>query len=166
MKHLFSFLLFLTFFSNIHAQGICGYWKSVDQKTQKTQCVVAVYEYKDKFYGRIIGICDSTGKMDDTIYAPKRLAKGIAGSPYYSGLDLIWDLSDRDGYYKGKVVDPEGGSIYAAEVWEEKGNLIIRGKLMFFGRSVAWPPATERDFPKGFKKPDVTKFVPNIPEVK
>ena len=157
--------LFILLGTVLSANEICGVWKSVNEDTDKAQCYVAVYEYQGKCYGRIIATCNSEGVIDDTIYAPKGRAPGIVGKPYYAGLDLIWDLKDRGERYKGKIVDPERGSIYNAQVWVEDDNLIVRGELLFFGRNVIWYPTTKADFPKTFQMPNVKKFVPVIPEV-
>jgi uncharacterized protein (DUF2147 family) len=154
----------LTFFSGLLAQDIQGFWKTIDEKSGKPQCVVAVYEYENKYYGRIVGTFNDKGVMDETLDAPSDRAPGLVGKPFYCGLDLIWNLK-KGSKCKGKIVDPKKGNIYRAEVWVEDGNLIVRGKLLCFGRNQTWLPASDADFPSTFKKPDVTKFVPVIPEV-
>src|SRR5689334_3923657 len=144
-------LLLLCVCSAVVAQDISGFWKSVNDDTKKTQCIVAMYEYKGKYYGRIVATCDKNGVIDDTIYKPKGRAPGIVGQPFYAGRDLLWDLKDKGDTYKGKIVDPEKGNVYNAEVWIEiGGNLIVRGELLFFGRNVTWYPTTMADF-KNFK---------------
>lgn len=160
-KALVSFALFC---ATLAADDICGYWKSINDDTDKTQCIVAIYEYEGKCYGRIIATCDKEGVVDDTIYHPKSRAPGVVGNPFYAGLDLLWNLRDRGERYKGKIIDPQKGGIYNAEVWVDEGNLIVRGELLIFGKSVTWYPATTADFPKKFKMPNVKKFVPVIPE--
>ncbi len=147
------------------AADIDGYWKSINETTGKPQCVVAVYEYDGLHYGRIIGTYDPNGVMTETIYNPKGRAPGILGNPFYCGMDLIWSLDDSGSKFKGKIVDPEKGNIYNAELWVDGADLIVRGKLLMFGRSQRWLPASLADFPKGFKAPDVKKWVPVIPEV-
>jgi len=102
--------------------------------------------------------------MDETIEAPQDRAPGVIGKPFYCGLDLIWDLK-KGKHCKGKIIDPKKGNIYRAELWVEDGNLIVRGKLLCFGRNQTWVPAATEDLPPHFKLPDVTKFVPVIPEV-
>ena len=146
------------------AQDILGFWKTIHEKTGKPQCIVAIYEYQDKYYGRIVSTYDENGVMKETINAPQERAVGIIGKPFYCGLDLIWNLK-KGSKCKGKIVDPKKGNIYRAELWVEEGNLIVRGKLLCFGRNQTWVPALDSDFPANFKKPDVTKFVPVIPEV-
>ena len=98
------------------ANEIVGFWKSFHEKTEKAQCIFAVYEYENRYYGRIIGTYDSvTGEMVDTVYSPKKRAKGLVGDPFFSGLDIIWNLRYKDPKYKGKVIDPQSGSTYDVE---------------------------------------------------
>lgn len=165
---LFNLLSLLMFSSALVAQNdIVGFWKSVDEKTQKPQSLVAIYEYKGKYYGRLIITYDEDGKVQDTFYAPKIRAPGIQGNPFYAGMDIIYELKKNgDKYTEGEIVDPEKGNIYDAELWVDKGNLIVRGELSIFGRNQTWPPAQNSDFPQDFKKPDLKKLVPVIPKVK
>lgn len=163
---IFLFCL-VAFNSTVLAADIVGYWKSIDDQTGKAQSIVAIYEYLGKYYGRIIATFDDTGKVDDTIYAPKDRAPGVVGNPYYAGLDIIYDLQkDESRYSNGKIMDPEEGKVYNAELWTEDGNLIVRGEIWLFGRNQTWVPATDQDFPAGFKKPDLSKLVPSIQKVK
>jgi uncharacterized protein (DUF2147 family) len=145
-------------------QDIDGFWSTVNEETKKPQAIVAIYKYKDMHYGRMIGTYQrGTGKIFDTLYHPIERAPGIVGEPYYSGLDFIYNLKQDGEHYKGRIVDPEEGNIYRAELWRDKGNLIVRGKLLFFGRNQTWIPFSQ--FSEEFPKPDVTKFIPKIPEV-
>ena len=157
-------LIGLLLISTLRAESIQGFWKSIDEKTGKPQCLVAIYEYHNKYYGRIIGTYNKHGVMNETIDAPEDRAPGIVGHPFYCGLDLIWDL-EKGRKCKGKIVDPKKGNIYRAELWVEEGNLIVRGKLLCFGRNQTWLPATSADFPATFKQPDVNEFIPVIPKV-
>ncbi len=158
-------LCLLTLSSPLAAKSITGFWRSINEVSGLTQCIIAVYEYDGLCYGRIVGTCNTEGKVVDTIYAPKGRAPGINGTPFYAGLDLVWNLYKKGSRYKGKIVDPEKGRIYDAKLWVEEGNLIVRGELLIFGKSVTWMPALESDFSTEFPKPDVTKFVPSIPLV-
>lgn len=161
-----KWICLLFFCSVLSAQDITGFWKTVDEKTGKVGCVVAVYEYEGLRYGRIIGTFDDDGKMKESIYKPLERAPGVIGDPFYCGLDIIWDLEDRNVSYRGKILDPQHGKVYNAELWVQNGNLIVRGKLLMFGRNQTWYPAKKSDFPADFKMPDVSSFVPVIPEVK
>lgn len=160
------FFVWSSFFCNqATAEDITGFWKSINEETGKAQCIVAIYEYDDKYYGRIIGTFDDDQKLTETIYAPKERAPGVIGRPFYCGLDIIWDLIDNGISYKGKILDPQKGNVYNSELWIEKGNLVVRGKLLFFGRNQTWVAASNADFPKGFKKPSLEALVPVIPQV-
>jgi uncharacterized protein (DUF2147 family) len=147
------------------AEDISGFWKTLSDDTGKPQSVIAVYEYEGLYYGRIIGSFDEDGKMDDSIEHPVKRAPGVVGNPFYSGLDIIWWLADSGSKFKGKILDPEHGDIYKSELWMDGSNLVVRGKLFIFGRSMTWYPATASDFPKGFKMPDLKTLVPTISEV-
>lgn len=146
--------------------GIIGLWKTFNDKSGKPESIIGVYEYQGKYYGRIIGSYNGEGKMDDSINLPKDRATGVEGHPYYSGLDIIWNLQkDGEKYTNGKIMDPQKGRIYDAQMWNKDGNLIVRGEIWLFGQNITWVPAQERDFPVGFKKPDLASFVPSIQKV-
>lgn len=162
IKWLLTLLLSCTLFS---AEDIGGFWKTINEKTGEAQAVIAVYQHDGRYYGKIIGSYGADGKMKDTIYTPIKRATGLSEAPFYSGLDIIWYLVDRGSKFKGKILDPEHGDVYNSELWIDDGNLVVRGKLLMFGRSQVWLKATEADFPKGFKMPDLKKMVPNIPNV-
>lgn len=166
---LISFFCFFAFnFSAVFgADSPVGFWKTINEKTGKADSIVGVYEYKGKYYGRLIATMEADGSIVDTIYTPKDRAPGVVGDPYYSGLDILWDLtSDGTQYKGGKIMDPEKGKVYDADMWLDNGDLIVRGELWMFGENRTWPKATDSDFPKGFKKPDLATFVPKILEVK
>lgn len=116
----------------------------------------------------MIGSYNEDGVMNDTIYKPVDRAPGIVGNPYYSGMELVYNLhqeEDDDSKYKGHIVDPEEGKVYKCEVWRDGDNLIVRGEVWVFGRNEVWPRAKPSDFPPNFKLPDTKKFVPVIPQV-
>jgi uncharacterized protein (DUF2147 family) len=160
-----TFFCLLLLSSAFAAEVITGFWKTVDEDTDKPQSIIAVYEYQGKYYGRLIGSYDDDGKMRDTIYTPQSRAPGVVGNPYYCGMDILWNLEDQgDGSYEGRIIDPREGNVYKAVVKARNGDLIVRGKVWMFGKSITWPAATTADFPKGFKKPDTAKFVPVVPK--
>lgn len=128
---------------------------------------MAVYEYQGQYYGRLILSFNEDGTVADTLYEPQLRAPGVIGHPYYSGMDIIWGLKfDGKKFSGGSIIDPEKGNIYGAQLWRQGSDLIVRGELLIFGRNQKWPPATDSDFPAGFQKPDLAKFVPIIPRVK
>jgi hypothetical protein len=76
--------------------------KTINEQAE-TQCIVAVYNYDDVYYGRIIGSFNDKGVMDDSIYNPKKRAPGVVRDPFYSGLDIISGLIDTGVKFKGKI---------------------------------------------------------------
>jgi uncharacterized protein (DUF2147 family) len=147
-------------------QNIVGFWKTIDEKSEKPQSIIAVYGYQNKYYGRIVVTYDENGQLQDSIENPKNRAPGVKGNPFYSGLDIIWNLqSDGSHFTNGKILDPEKGRIYGAEMWVENGKLIVRGKILMFGRNQTWLAAADHDFPPHFTKPDLQSLVPSIPQV-
>lgn len=160
MKLLFCLFISCALFA---AEDIGGFWKTINEEGH-AQSIIAVYEHDGIYYGRIIGSFDDNGVLKDHIYNPIKRAPGVAGFPFYSGLDIIWNLIDSGVKFKGKIMDPQKGNVYNSELWVENGNLIVRGKLLMFGRSQTWFPAETTDFPKGFKIPDLKTLVPSIPQ--
>ena len=163
LKILFSLLLISK--SLVAAEDIQGFWKTVNEEGV-AQCIIAVYEHAGLRYGRIIATYGDDGKIDDSIYTPSKRAPGVVGEPFYSGLDIIWDLAESKWAYKGLILDPEHGKVYKAELWKDAEDLIVRGKLLMFGRNQTWYAVVKEDIPDGFKLPDPKTFVPSIPETK
>ncbi len=114
------------------AEGITGYWTTIDDETKEAKSVVQIYEYQGKYYGRVVKLLkDQNAKAK------------IPGNPSVLGLDIIWDLEqDGDTYSGGEVLDPTKGKVYGCEVWREGKNLIVRGKIAFLGRNQTWLPNT------------------------
>lgn len=166
MRKLLSLVFMLLFCSSLLAQEeVLGFWETVDDKTGKPSSVVAVYGYQGKVYVRNIGSFNAKGEIDDSIYNPQGRAPGLVGKPYYSGLDFVWNMTyEGAGRFTGYVVDPRDGKIYNAELWRKGPNLILRGELFTFGENKVWPPFPEDKFNDKFKKPDVSTFVPVIPQ--
>ncbi|MFI5343605.1 MAG: DUF2147 domain-containing protein [Chlamydiales bacterium] len=147
--------------------SVTGFWQTMDDKTGRPQSIVALYPYRGLYFGRMVVTFDDSGKLSDTINDPKDRAPGVVGNPYYSGMDIIWDMKKEGSkYVGGKIIDPEKGDIYDAEMWLSHGRLIVRGEILFFGENQTWLPAVESDFPPNFKKPDLNQFIPVIPTVK
>lgn len=153
--------------SSLCAEGVVGFWKTIDDKTGKPDSILGIYEYQGAYYGRLIVTYDKKGNIDATIYHPNQRATGVEGSPFYAGLDILWGLKPNGTKYtQGKIMDPQNGRIYDASMWTKDGMLYVRGEIWIFGANQIWPPAVESDFPPGFQKPDLTAFVPSIPQKK
>lgn len=145
------------------AEDISGFWKSY-RDDGKPQCVFGIYQHEDYHYGRIIGTFDDEGVMNDTIEKPIALADGVVGTPHMCGLDIIYYLYDAGKAFNGRIIDPTKGKTYNCSIWRSGENLILRGKVLMFGRNITWYPISMEDFPKGFKLPDLKSFIPSIPQ--
>ncbi len=62
--------------------------------SDKPRSLVAVYKYKDMYYGRMLATYDENGNINDTII-------------------------EKDAKYEGYIVDPEKGKVYDAELWHK-----------------------------------------------
>jgi len=165
---LFSALLILSSCSSPEQQGIAGLWKSRDQNSDKPRSLVAIYKYKDMYYGRMLATYDENGKIKDTILEKKEKATGVVGNPPYCVMDFVYHLKqekDDPLKYEGKIIDPEKGKVYTAEVWLDGDNIIVRGKVWIFGENIPWHKAANKDLPSGFSMRDIKDFVPVIPEI-
>ncbi len=147
-------------------EGITGLWKSRDQKSDKPRSLVAIYQYQDKYYGRMLATYDDEGKIEDTILEQKDKAKGVVGNPPYCGMDFVYDVEEEDDgdRFRGKIIDPSKGNIYNVELWIQGDVLIVRGELWIFGKNIPWQKASKADLPKGFSMGDIKKFVPVVPQ--
>jgi len=157
--------LFCSLGSAAMADNIMGFWQTEDKKSHQSGSVIAVYPYQGKYYGKIVAIYDEQGVIVDTIDNPVRKATAIEGSPYFCGLDIVFEASPSDsGTYRGHVMDPRNAKTYRAELWRRGNDLILRGKFFLFGKNVVWPPFSEADFTPSFKKPDLSTLVPSVRE--
>jgi uncharacterized protein (DUF2147 family) len=164
MKKAQAFALFLCITFLALADDVEGFWTTLNEDTGKPSSLIAIYPYEGNYYGRIIATYNKKGVMDDSIYHPKDRAPKIEGHPYYSGLDIVWNMKPKkSGKCKGFIIDPTKGNTYRAEIWRDGINLILRGKLFIFGKNITWPPFPESGFTEEFKKPDLSTFIPKEP---
>jgi uncharacterized protein (DUF2147 family) len=157
------FITFLCAATLFAAENIEGIWKRMNDQTGLRECVIVVYSYQDHLYGKIIATFDKDGKLNDTLDHPLHRAPGVPGDVPYCGLDFIWNLIKKGNRFEGKIIDPQKGGVYKAELWRKNDQLVIRGKLLFFGRNTIWIPALSEDLPPNFKEADIAQFVPKIP---
>ncbi len=167
MKRIIASFVFVVFAAlNLFAQNVTGIWQTIDDETNKPKSVVSVYEYDGRIYGRIIMTYEDDGiTVKDTIYSKKYAADKVKGSPLMCGLDFIWNMKKDGPKYKGgKILNPENGKIYNSEMWcNEKGDLVVRGKIAFLGKNQTWKQFNADRFPADFTVPDSKNWQPVIP---
>ncbi len=167
-RKLFGIILLLAFVIAPLMAGseITGLWKTVDDNTNEVKSILKIYEYRGKFFGRLLVIFED-GKLKDSYVDPSVKAENVKGEPFFAGLDIIWNLEQKGSKWrKGKIMDPQEGKIYSSELWRDGENLIVRGKIGPFGRNQTWLPATAADLPAGTPEPRESSLKPIIPEEK
>ena len=145
-------ILALLLMSNIAKAetNITGYWTTIDDETNTAKSVVQIYEYNGKYFGRVVELLKN-----------KQATAKLPNNPPVIGMDIIWDLEKEENTYKnGEILDPTKGKVYGCEVWRDKENLIVRGKIAFLGRNQTWLPN------KDFKPVDEKPLIPNKPKLK
>src|SRR5579862_2416541 len=167
---LFCVTVILVSCTTSQKEGITGLWYCTDHKSDKIRSLVAIYQYEDLYYGRMLATYDEEGNFNDTILEKEDRAPGVVGNPPYCGLDFIYEVkekeSTRDGNprYKGKIMDPQKGKVYTVQLWLDGNDLIVRGELFIFGKNIRWLRASKQDLPKGFSMREIDRFVPEVPE--
>ena len=158
------FVIFCLFLSGLSALDITGYWKTVDDETGEVKSICAVYEKNGKVFGRLL-VLFKDGQFLEDYRNPVKVAEETKGKPFYSGMDIIWNMKEvGNKYKKGKIIDPEKGSIYDCELWLEEGNLKVRGFFMFIGRNQTWLPMDGTEpLPSDLTLPPLNSFTPVIP---
>ena len=148
-----SCMFFLVAFASMSAMAgqFVGFWTTIDDESKEKKSVVRVYVHEGKYFGRIVKLF----KNQDAV------AK-LPGSPKICGLDIISNMEKKgDTLDGGKIVDPKKGKVYSCEMWRKGENLIVRGKIAFFGRNQTWLPYKGEDVPK-----DAKPLVPVLPPLK
>lgn len=115
---------------------VVGRWKTIDDETGQAKSIVEIYEQGGKYYGRVV---DLLMKPDDTVCDA---CSGAQKGQKIVGMNVITDMVKKgDVYEGGKILDPVSGKVYDCKMWEEGGNLKVRGYLGFFYRTQTWYPA-------------------------
>ena len=120
----FSLSLFLLFFTTLgFSQSAIGLWKNVDDKTGEAQSHIEIYEQDGQLFGAIRKLLDlDPGTLCDECPGDKK------DTPLL-GLVIIENMKPYKDYWrKGKILDPEDGTLYGCEIWLDDGNLKVRGK--------------------------------------
>ena len=94
-KSILTGLLFLTFFS-LHAQGVTGKWRTIDDQSGKAKSIVKIYEQDGKIYGKVTEILNPARKdavCKECTGADKD--KPVEGMVIIRGLEKEGDESNR-----------------------------------------------------------------------
>jgi uncharacterized protein (DUF2147 family) len=118
--------------------GVVGRWKTVDDKTHKTESIMKVWEKDGKLFGAIeqlVGWPDN--QLCDRCSGEKK-------NQPMRGLVVFWGLMpEKDGkvWDKGQIMDPKDGKVYRCRIeLDGSGALKVRGYVgtPTFGRTQRW----------------------------
>lgn len=130
------FSLCLSSFS--FAASPLGIWKTIDDSSGEAKSYVTIFEENGKLSGKVTQILDPA-KQDSICDQCKGDLKGQK----VQGMTILWDMEKQGSTYDdGKIVDPESGKVYSAnlKVLEDGKKLEVRGYIGFslIGRSQTW----------------------------
>ena len=131
----------ISFAQSTFAQSPVGVWKTIDDNTGKAKSFVTISEHDGTLSGTVTKIIDPD-KRD--VICEK--CDGDRKDQKVEGMTIVWNMQkDGDKYDDGKIVDPETGKVYSAnmKLLEDGKKLEVRGYIGFslIGRSQVWERA-------------------------
>lgn len=142
-----TILLSLLTVSSFADAPLEGYWKSIDDETNKATAYWKLEIKDDQLLGYIVNypnakaddICVAcTGELEDFFEKP------VKGTAWLS----LSELKDNE-WQEGYIIDSGKGEKYKAKVWLEDNNLMMRGYVGFFYRTQVWQRSSQTDAEKG-----------------
>jgi uncharacterized protein (DUF2147 family) len=132
--------LFLTL-STLQADPIEGYWKRIDEETNKVTAVWKLEIKNKQLYGYIVNFPDFDAEKKCSACED---LDGFEGKPI---LGTPWiHLTEKDEKWEeGYIIDSGKGKKYDAKLWVEGNTLKVRGYIGFFYRTQDWKKGTATD---------------------
>lgn len=145
------FLIFLTIFfvfapfahvkAQINRNSINGYWQTYNDKTGKPAGIMKIWQYRGKFYGKLIKIY---GYNPNNSQLRCARCRGKRRNRPSLCLTILRGLVFSKGKYRnGRILDPRNGKEYRINIKVIKGGraLELRGYvgLPLLGRTMIWP---------------------------
>ncbi|MFK0572704.1 DUF2147 domain-containing protein [Endozoicomonas sp.] len=126
------------------ASSPLGIWKTIDDSSGEAKSYVTVFEENGKLSGKVTQILDPA--KQDSICDQ---CKGDLKDQNIQGMTILWGMEKQGRKYDdGKIVDPESGKVYSAnmKVLEDGQKLEVRGYIGFslIGRSQTWERVEEQ----------------------
>jgi len=137
MRKLLFTLLLVTLTASINAQSIFGEWENRDEKTNKVNSVVQVYQKDGRAFAKIVKITnpERQGAVCDK-------CEGDNKDKPILGMHILYGLKKKsDEWSGGKILDPQNGKEYKCYIkLVGENKLKIRGYIGFaaFGRTAYW----------------------------
>ncbi|QZT37655.1 DUF2147 domain-containing protein [Halosquirtibacter xylanolyticus] len=136
MKKLMMALICLLVTLPSIAQEITGIWQTIDDKTNKPKSDVEITIKDGKLFGQVVGFYNSDPNYDPLC----KECKGDLHNQPIKGLFIVDGLTKKDGVWvkDDGILDPESGKTYDVKLWQEDGELQVRGYIGFFYRTQTW----------------------------
>ncbi|MCH9670503.1 MAG: DUF2147 domain-containing protein [Gammaproteobacteria bacterium] len=118
-------------------EGVVGKWKTIDDETNKPRSIVNLYEQNGRLYGQIMEIFRRPEETDPDPLCDK--CPGERANQPIKGMIIVTGLEKGETRWQnGKILDPNNGKEYTAEIWREGDTLQVRGYLLMFYRTQTW----------------------------
>ena len=143
-----SLMAMFAFVGSANAQhAVEGYWKSIDDETSTPTAYWKLEVRDDQLIGVLVTYPDQ--KPDDVCDACTGKAKKFRDQPRI-GAEFLKLEEEKDGTWEdGYIVDPNKGELYKAKVWEENGDLMVRGYIGFLYKTQVWKKASQEEAEAG-----------------
>ena len=130
--------LFIFLLINARSQSVMGFWKTIDDVTEKPKSIVEIYDEGDGLSARVIEILEEGRENAICVKC-----EGDRKNRPIKGMKLFDDLKkvDEDTFGEGSILDPESGKEYRVRIWvdpERPDQLRVRGYIAFFYRTQTW----------------------------
>ncbi|MEM9897511.1 MAG: DUF2147 domain-containing protein [Bacteroidota bacterium] len=139
MKKLFLFTSSLMLCMSMWAQSPIGFWKTIDDETNKPKSIVQVYEVNGKLHAKVVKIFLGPDEAENPMCDK---CKGAKKDQPILGMEIMYGLEqDDDEWEDGKIMDPKSGKEYSCHLTlEDKDTLKVRGFIGFslIGRTQYW----------------------------
>jgi uncharacterized protein (DUF2147 family) len=137
-KNLILFVVLLTALIDARGQSVLGYWKTIDDVTEKPKSILRIYKSDEGVSARVEEILVE-GRKDALCVkckGPKK-DKPIKGMTIFNDLKKV----DENTFGEGTILDPESGKEYRVRIWvdpKRPDRLQVRGYIAFFYRTQTW----------------------------
>ena len=124
LKHILIPIALLLAMGPVNAQ-VTGKWKYIDEQDGQAKSIIEVYQYGDRYHGRIVELLPSSKRTHC-----ERCFGELKGKPLI-GMNIIYDLKiTSNGGRDGKILDPGSGKIFNCSIeLESQDKLKVRGYL-------------------------------------
>jgi uncharacterized protein (DUF2147 family) len=132
----------MSYSGNVLAQNkkdIVGVWQTRGDNGEEAESDIKIWNDNGEYKAKIIKVYDKESQNN-------RCTECDKDDPRYNqkieGMTILYKMKKTgdNEWTKGKILDPENGSIYDCKMWLEGGKLVIRGYIGFslLGRSQKW----------------------------